>query len=145
MAVTRLERKARRNKTRAKVRVQTIKRNLNRVFVKSPYKEESGVVIEVEDVFKSVEENNKNLPVKSAPVAKETTVEKVEETAEVTPEVKEVKAKKPATKKPATKKETKDKPEAKKPAAKKTTAKKPAAKKAAPKKTATTKGSKAEG
>ena len=140
MAVTRLERKARRNKTRAKVRVQTIKRNLNRVFVKSPYKEESGVVIEVEDVFKSVEENNKNLPVKSAPVAKETVVEKVEETAEATPEVKEVKAKKPATKKA-----TDDKPAAKKPAAKKAAAKKPAAKKATPKKTATTKGSKAEG
>ena len=50
MAVTRLERKARRNKTRAKERTLAIKRNIRRNFVASPYKEESGVVLD-EDVL----------------------------------------------------------------------------------------------
>ncbi|MFT5513010.1 MAG: putative flap endonuclease-1-like 5' DNA nuclease [Bacteroidia bacterium] len=46
MAVTRLERKARRNKTKAKERTLAIKRNIRRNFVASPYKGESGVVLE---------------------------------------------------------------------------------------------------
>lgn len=50
MAVTRLERKARRNKSRAKERTLAIKRNIRRNFVASPYKEESGVILE-EDVL----------------------------------------------------------------------------------------------
>jgi len=46
MAVTRLERKARRNKTRAKERTLAIKRNIRRTFVESPYKAESGIILE---------------------------------------------------------------------------------------------------
>jgi predicted flap endonuclease-1-like 5' DNA nuclease len=45
MAVTRLERKARRNKTKAKERTLAIKRNIRRNFVASPYKEESGIIL----------------------------------------------------------------------------------------------------
>lgn len=101
MAVTRLERKARRNKTRAKVRVKTIKRNMGRVFVKSPYKEGSGVILEVDDVFKTVEEHNKS---SKAAAKKEAVAEKetaVESAAKV-----EVAAETETTDKPAAKKET---------------------------------------
>ena len=45
MGVTRLERKGRKNKTVAKVRVATIKRLRSKSTVESPNKEESGVVI----------------------------------------------------------------------------------------------------
>lgn len=54
MGVTRLERKARKNKTVAKVRVATIKRLKTVVNVKSPFAEESGKVIgNVNDVLNS--------------------------------------------------------------------------------------------
>ncbi|MBO6518163.1 MAG: hypothetical protein JJ975_16630 [Bacteroidia bacterium] len=65
MAVTRLERKARRNKTRAKERTLAIKRNIRRNFVKSPYKEESGIILE-EDVMTV----SQNLATASKPAAK---------------------------------------------------------------------------
>ena len=45
MGVTRLERKCRKNKTVAKVRVATIKRLRSKSTVESPNKEESGVVV----------------------------------------------------------------------------------------------------
>lgn len=52
MGVTRLERKGRKNKTVAKVRVATIKRLKSKITVESPNKEESGVVIgDVMDVL----------------------------------------------------------------------------------------------
>lgn len=46
MAVTRLKRKERRNKTTARVRVENIKLHKSRLFVKSPYADESGIIIE---------------------------------------------------------------------------------------------------
>lgn len=49
MAVTRLERKARRNKSRAKDRTLEIKRNVKRLYIKSAFKDESGIILE-EDV-----------------------------------------------------------------------------------------------
>lgn len=102
MAVTRLERKARRNKSRAKVRVQTIKRNMTRIFVESPYKEESGVVLETEDVFASVEEfNANNASSKKAP-KKEAKAEKAEKVEEA-PKAEEKKAEKKPAKKAAAK------------------------------------------
>lgn len=45
MAVTRLKRKARRNKVKAKHRVDLIKRLSSKNTVKSPNKEESGIII----------------------------------------------------------------------------------------------------
>lgn len=54
MGVTRLERKGRKNKTVAKVRVANIKRLKTVVNVKSPFAEESGKIIgTVSDVVKS--------------------------------------------------------------------------------------------
>ncbi len=53
MGVTRLERKGRKNKTVAKVRVATIKRLKTKVTVESPFKEESGVIVgDVAEVLK---------------------------------------------------------------------------------------------
>lgn len=53
MGVTRLERKGRKNKTVAKVRVATIKRLKSKINVESPNKEESGIVLgDVTDVLK---------------------------------------------------------------------------------------------
>lgn len=49
MAVTRLKRKERRNKTTARVRVENIKRFKSRTYVKSPYESESGIVLESAD------------------------------------------------------------------------------------------------
>lgn len=46
MAVTRLERKAQKNKSRAKDRIDQLKRNSRRIFIKSPFKDESGIVLE---------------------------------------------------------------------------------------------------
>lgn len=46
MAVTRLKRKERRNKTTARVRVENIKLHKSRLFVKSPYADESGIILE---------------------------------------------------------------------------------------------------
>ena len=63
MAVTRLERKARRNKSRAKVRVANLKRFQTRVYVESPNKGESGVVLDVEDPFATL--NEKAAPAKA--------------------------------------------------------------------------------
>ena len=52
MGVTRLERKGRKNKTVAKVRVATIKRLKSKITVESPNKEESGIIIgDVMDVL----------------------------------------------------------------------------------------------
>lgn len=63
MAVTRLERKAQRNKSKAKIRVRTIKRHTSKVTVESPYKEESGVIIgDVEDVLKDYNPSAKAAP-----------------------------------------------------------------------------------
>ncbi|MDB9882795.1 spore protein [Bacteroidia bacterium] len=65
MGVTRLERKGRKNKTVAKVRVATIKRLKSKVTVESPNKEESGIVIgDVMDVLS-------NMSAKPAKAAKE--------------------------------------------------------------------------
>jgi len=106
MAVTRLERKAARNKTRAKVRVATIKRNKTRNYIASPHKEESGVVLE-EDTLAIVEEvkNAAKGPAKKAKKEEP----KAEAPAEAPVEEKEAapakaeKAKKPAKKKAADK------------------------------------------
>ena len=55
MGVTRLERKGRKNKTVAKVRVATIKRLKSKVTVESPNKEDSGVIIgDVMDVLSNL-------------------------------------------------------------------------------------------
>jgi len=52
MGVTRLERKGRKNKTVAKVRVATIKRLKTKVTVESPNKDVSGVIVgDVSDVI----------------------------------------------------------------------------------------------
>ncbi len=52
MGVTRLERKGRKNKTVAKVRVATIKRLKSKISVESPNKEDSGIIIgDVMDVL----------------------------------------------------------------------------------------------
>jgi len=91
MAVTRLERKARRNKTKAKERTLAIKRNIRRNFVASPYKEESGVILE-DDVLTVA----KNLSKASKPAAKKATKAEAKEEA-------------PAAAKKATKAETKEK------------------------------------
>ncbi|MGC6414014.1 MAG: hypothetical protein ACON5K_04855 [Bacteroidia bacterium] len=46
MAVTRLKRKEAKNRSRATVRVKTIKRLKEVVNIASPYKGESGIIIE---------------------------------------------------------------------------------------------------
>ena len=62
MAVTKLIKKASRNKSNAKKRVREIKKSLTTNLVGSPYKEESGVVIgSVSDVISG------NVIVKAAP------------------------------------------------------------------------------
>lgn len=65
MAVTRLERKARRNKTKAKERTLAIKRNIRRNFVASPYKEESGIILE-DDVMTVAQNLSKSAKPKKA-------------------------------------------------------------------------------
>ena len=58
MGVTRLERKGRKNKTVAKVRVATIKRLKSKITVESPNKEESGIIIgDVMDVISEMKAN----------------------------------------------------------------------------------------
>lgn len=69
MGVTRLKRKERRNKTTARVRVENIKLNKSRIFIKSPYADESGIIID-----------DTNTSEVAAPVMEE-------KVAEVTPEV----------------------------------------------------------
>lgn len=70
MGVTRLERKGRKNKTVAKVRVKTIKRLKTKSTVESPNKEESGVVVGgVMDVISSM--NTKPAKAKKAAPKKE--------------------------------------------------------------------------
>lgn len=55
MGVTRLERKGRKNKTVAKVRVATIKRLKTKINIESPNKEDSGVIVgDVMDVINSI-------------------------------------------------------------------------------------------
>lgn len=62
MAVTKLIKKASRNKSKAKKRVREIKKSLTRNLVGSPYKEVSGMVIgSVSDVM------NGNVAVKADP------------------------------------------------------------------------------
>jgi hypothetical protein len=46
MAVTRLKRKEAKNRSKATVRVKTIKRLKEYAKVTSPYKEESGIILE---------------------------------------------------------------------------------------------------
>jgi hypothetical protein len=69
MGVTRLERKGRKNKTVAKVRVATIKRLKSKITVESPNKEESGVIVgNVMDVLSAMESKPaKKAPKKAAP------------------------------------------------------------------------------
>ncbi len=88
MAVTRLQRKERRNKTRARVRTENIKLHKSRVFIKSPYADVSGIIIDenapavetapvaaaevvVEEVAAAVEETAANQPEAAAEVAEE--------------------------------------------------------------------------
>ena len=72
MGVTRLERKGRKNKTVAKVRVATIKRLKTKVTIESPNKEESGVVVgDVMDVLNTM--NSK--PAKATKKAEKTAEE----------------------------------------------------------------------
>jgi len=67
MGVTRLERKGRKNKTVAKVRVATIKRLKSKVTVESPNKEDSGVVLgDVADVLANLGKPSKAAPKKEA-------------------------------------------------------------------------------
>lgn len=96
MAVTRLERKARRNKTKAKERTLAIKRNIRRNYVASPYKEESGIILE-DDVLTVA----KNLSKASKPAAKKVVVEEVKEEAPKAPKKAKAAAKAPAAKKTA--------------------------------------------
>lgn len=71
MAVTKLIKKAAKNKSRAKQRVKTIRQSLTRNLVASPYKEESGVIIgSVSDVLEGKV---------SAPAPAEEPMEAVEE------------------------------------------------------------------
>ncbi len=118
MAVTRLERKARRNKSRAKLRTIQIKRNVKRVLVKSAYKDESGIILEddVMTIAAQIEAATKAAPTpKKAPVAEATPEPaKTEAVSEEAALVKEKKA--PAKEKKAPAKAEKA-PKAKKPAA----------------------------
>jgi hypothetical protein len=78
MGVTRLERKGRKNKTVAKVRVATIKRLRSKSTVESPNKEESGVVIGgVMDVLTTM--NAKPAKAKKEVVEETETTEAVQE------------------------------------------------------------------
>jgi predicted flap endonuclease-1-like 5' DNA nuclease len=100
MAVTRLERKARRNKTKAKERIASIKRNIRKVTIASPYKEESGIVME-EDIEAVIGMVDMAPKAKAAPKKKsEPKAEKVEEVKEDKPTASAAKA---APKKKATK------------------------------------------
>lgn len=77
MAVTRLQRKERRNKTRARVRTENIKLHKSRVFMKSPYADVSGIILD------------DNAPVlEAAPVA--AAIEVVEEVTAVAEETEEI-------------------------------------------------------
>jgi len=68
MGVTRLERKGRKNKTVAKVRVKTIKRLKSKITVESPNKEDSGVVIGgVMDVLSTIKKKPANKAKKETP------------------------------------------------------------------------------
>ena len=72
MGVTRLERKGRKNKTVAKVRVATIKRLKTKITVESPFKEESGVIVgDVAEVLKG----GSKPAAKKAPAKKESSEE----------------------------------------------------------------------
>ncbi|PCJ67134.1 MAG: spore protein [Bacteroidetes bacterium] len=72
MGVTRLERKGRKNKTVAKVRVATIKRLKSKITIESPNKEESGVVIgDVLDVLSSMNSKPAKAKKEVAPKAEE--------------------------------------------------------------------------
>lgn len=93
MAVTRLERKARRNKTKAKERTLAIKRNIRRNYVASPYKEESGVILE-DDVLTVA----KNLSKASKPAPKKEAKEEVKEEAPKAAKKATAAAKAPVTK-----------------------------------------------
>lgn len=76
MGVTRLERKGRKNKTVAKVRVATIKRLKSKITVESPNKEESGIIIgDVMDVLSKMK-------AKPAPKAKKKAEKEVEPAVE---------------------------------------------------------------
>jgi hypothetical protein len=95
MAVTRLERKGRKNKTVAKERVATIKRLRTKDTTASPFKEESGVIIgTVADVLggakpkakKEAKEEKVVEEPKAEAVVEETTEEVVEETTAETTE-----------------------------------------------------------
>ena len=78
MGVTRLERKGRKNKTVAKVRVATIKRLRSKSTVESPNKEESGVVVGgVMEVLSSM--NTKPAKPKKGAPKKEVVKEEVQE------------------------------------------------------------------
>jgi len=78
MGVTRLERKGRKNKTVAKVRVATIKRLRSKSTVESPNKEESGVVVGgVMEVLSSM--NTKPAKAKKGTPKKEVVKEEVQE------------------------------------------------------------------
>jgi hypothetical protein len=50
MAVTRLQRKELLNKTRARVRVENLKINKSRLYIKSPYAAESGIILDHTDI-----------------------------------------------------------------------------------------------
>jgi hypothetical protein len=63
MAVTRLKRKERRNKTTARVRVENIKLHKSRLFVKSPYEEISGIILEDGAASPAVAEVKASVPV----------------------------------------------------------------------------------
>lgn len=78
MGVTRLERKGRKNKTVAKVRVSTIKRLRSKSTVESPNKEESGVIVGgVMEVLSTM--NTKPAKTKKAAPKKEVIEEIVQE------------------------------------------------------------------
>lgn len=77
MAVTKLIKKASRNKSKAKKRVRDIKKSLTRNLVGSPYKEVSGMVIgSVADVMSG------NVSVKAAPAPVAVVEEPVAEVVE---------------------------------------------------------------
>lgn len=90
MAVTKLIKKAAKNKSRAKQRVKVIRQSLTRNLVGSPYKEESGVVIgNVSDVLEgkvSAQVFAEEVVEESSPVAEVEAVSEETSAEEASPE-----------------------------------------------------------
>ena len=75
MAVTRLQRKERRNKTRARVRTENIKLHKSRIYMKSPYADVSGIILD-----------DNAVELEASPVVEEVAAAAIEEKVEDQPE-----------------------------------------------------------